>query len=192
MSHQNKVSPDETLSADRISYVESKAHLCRANFRGQYIVGLTRREEYVSGWGLLAIEVGATEYRAARSKAAEFDDQQQWADDWLEQRGYLDRMLRDHGLSIPSFSRSAFEQDLYEDFPNFRPPIVRDRTRKKSAIKLESTKKALLKRGYCRGEKQGKTNKQIAKEIESDIPGVLGESEESRAKMIERALKDLI
>jgi hypothetical protein len=208
---------DDSPDAELISYAKAKARLCKIKFGEDYIPKLSGHEEYILNvsWGL---EVGMTEWDMANAKATEFDYQQQWADDWLETRRYIDEM-RALGRPIP---RAAFERDVCESFPEIRPSQLERvqmseratessgemhgvslpdadkaadggrRTRQtKSAPKSEATIEALRKHGYD-GSHQGKTCKEIANEIEPDVVGGFGSiSQESRAKRVARALKKL-
>jgi len=210
---------DDSPDAEVISYADAKARLCKIKFGEDYIPKLSGHEEYILdvGWG---IDVGMIEWDMANAKAKRFDYQQDWADDWLETRRYIDEM-RALGQPISPFSHAAFELDLYRDFPEIKPsPLERvqiseraadssdemqgvsppdaekagrgQRTRQtKSAPKSEAIIEALRKHGYERSH-PGKTCKEIANEIESDVVGGFGSiTQESRAKRVERALKKL-
>lgn len=75
-----------------------------------------------------------------------------------------------------------------------RPPkganVKRRKPRRKSAPKAEAIKMALRKHGYHLGQ-QGKSYKEIAKQIEPDVGGAFGATEHARVKAIERAMKSL-
>jgi hypothetical protein len=62
--------------------------------------------------------------------------------------------------------------------------------RKKSAPKAKAIEGALRKHGFHL-DQQGKSYKEIAKQIEPDVAGVFGPTEQSRMKAVERALKSL-
>ena len=155
--------------ADLISYQEATALLCHAKFGDDWIRRLSGYEEYLlnKGW---AIEVTITEWEAVTAKASECEIQLQWAGDWLEERGYLKAMLRDHWQPIPPFSRAAFEQDFLRDFPKANAFLrtstgiegkedvaqpARSSRRPKSAPKSKIIEQELQKHGFDK-DRQGK------------------------------------
>jgi hypothetical protein len=189
-----------------ITYIEAKTRVCQARFGDDYISGLTGHEEYVldNPWNL---DVSITERRVVSGKANEIEYQQQWADDWLEDRGLVDGTLLAFGQSIPPFSRVAFECDLFASFPesrraledlaepggaNTNTVLVFDAPsrRKKTAPKTEVVLAALRRHGFENGVR-GKTCKEIAKLIASDVPGFSTRTPETQSKLVQRALKRL-
>jgi hypothetical protein len=189
------------MSKNLISYIEAKIRICQAQFGDDYISGLTGHEEYILGsrWNL---DFSITEWRSVSGKAEEIEYQQQWADDWLEDRGYVDGILLTLHQRIRPFSRTAFERDFSEAFPGNQSPheevslrstssniaVPQKSRRKRSATKSDSVITALRKHGFTK-EGRGKTYKEIATLIASDVPGFSGRTVEAQSKIVQRALK---
>ncbi len=90
-----------------ITYAEAVEQVGTARFADDWIGGLTGHEEYVLDAGAFG-GPSVAEFSDVQDKAREIEFQCSWAENWLEERGFLG------GAPLP---RAKFERELIEAFP---------------------------------------------------------------------------
>jgi hypothetical protein len=120
-----------------ISCAEARVRVGKAQFGAAWDIGLSRDEQYDLEKGPFGASFVAA-YEDANEKADKIDWRSTWVDEWLVRRGFVDRMLLQHWMEIPPFSRAEFEKAFFEAFPTVRRPRARAgaRTKKNDGLRV--------------------------------------------------------